>query len=75
MELRLIVRLSALRFNVLLNSVNLRLVHDQLLLNVIELVVDVALQDKVLLGVMAHGMVCGLLRETMLVRGNKLLDS
>ena len=61
MELRLIVRLSALRFNVLLNSVNLRLVHDQLLLNVIELVVDVTLQDKVLLGVMTHGVVRGLL--------------
>ena len=61
MELRLIVRLSALRFNVLLNSVNLRLVHNQLLLNVIELVVDVTLQDKVLLGVMTHGVVRGLL--------------
>ena len=75
LELRLIVRLSALRFNVLLNSVNLRLVHDQLLLNVIELVVDVTLQDKVLLGVMTHGVVRGLLWETMLVRCDKLLDS
>ena len=57
LELSLVVRLLALGFDVLLNGVDLRLVHDQLLLDVVELVVDIVSQDLILGGVMVHRMI------------------
>ena len=67
LELGLVVRLCTLCLDVLLNSVYLRFVHYELLLNFVELVVDLVLEDQVLLRVVAHRVVRGLLRETVLV--------
>lgn len=54
LEGALVVRLCTLRLDVLLDRIDLRLILDQLLLDIIQSVVDVALQDLVLLGVMLH---------------------
>jgi hypothetical protein len=56
LELVLVVALCTLGLNILLNCINLRLVLDQLLLDVVQAVVDFALKDLVLLGVMLHRM-------------------
>ena len=74
LELSLVVRLFTLRFDVLLDGVDLRFVHDQLLLDVIQSIVDVILQDEVLGGVMAHGVVGRLLGDPELVLGHKHSD-
>lgn len=61
LESTLIVALSSLSLYVLLDRIDLRLVLNELLLNVIQAVVDVTLQDLVLLGIMLHGMIGHLL--------------
>ncbi len=67
LEGALVVRLGALGLDVLLDRVDLRLVLDQLLLYVIQTVVDVALQDLILFGVVFHGVIGHLLLEAGLV--------
>lgn len=70
----LIVRLSTLGLNVLLNGVDLRLVFDQLLLDVVQPVVDVTCKDRVLLGVVLDRMVSDLLGQPILVDLQKVSD-
>jgi len=70
----LIVALSAFALNVLLNSIDLRFVLDQLLLDVVQPVVDFTLQDLVLLGVMLHVVVGNLLGQPVLVNLQELFD-
>jgi len=67
LEGTLVVRLGTLGLDVLLDRVDLRLVLDQLLLYVIQTVVDVALQDLILFGVVFHGVIGHLLLEAGLV--------
>lgn len=74
LELLLIVGLGALRLNVLLDSINLALVVDQLLLDVIQSVVDVRLQNLVLLRVVLHLMVSYLFVETDTIHVEETLD-
>ena len=62
-ELLLVIRFSSLSLDVLLDRINLRLVLDQLLLDVIQHVVDGRLQDLVLLGVVLHLMISNLTLE------------
>ena len=73
-ELRLVIGLLTLCFDVLLDSVDLGLIHDEFLLNVVESVVDVILQDLVLGGVVLHGVVGRLLLDAILVFGNEHSD-
>ena len=54
LELVLVVALCSLCFDVLLNRIDLRLVLNQLLLDVVQSVVDLALKNLVLFGVMLH---------------------
>jgi hypothetical protein len=54
LEGSLVVRLCSFGLNVLLNGIDLRLVSNQLLLNVVKSVVDITLQYLVLLRVMLH---------------------
>jgi hypothetical protein len=61
LELVLIVALSSLRFNVLLDCVDLALILNQFLLDIIQPVVDFTLQDLVLFGVVLHGVESNLL--------------
>jgi hypothetical protein len=63
----LIVAFSTLCLNVLLNRVYLTLVTDQTLLNLIEAVVDIALQNLVFARFMLHSAVVGLLAQLCLV--------
>ena len=64
----LVVALCTLRLDVLLDGVDLRLVLDQLLLDVVQAVVDFTLQNLVLLGVMLHRVEGNLLCKSILVR-------
>lgn len=73
LELVLVVALCSLRLDVLLDCVDLRLVLDQLLLDVVQPVVDLVSQDLVLLGVVLHRVVSNLLREADLVHLDELL--
>lgn len=57
----LVVLFSSLGFDVLLDSVDLRLVGDKTFLLLVQPVVDVALQDLVLSSVMLHRVVGRLL--------------
>ena len=75
LELVLVVALGSLGLDVLLNCVNLRLVLNELLLDIVEPVVDLVAQDLVLLRVMLHRMECDLLREALPVNCHKLLHS
>ena len=61
LELVLVIGLGALGLDVLLDGIDLRLVLNQLLLNVIQSVVDFRLQDLVLLGIVPHRVVSHLL--------------
>ena len=70
----MVVSLGALRLNVLLDSINLALVVDELLLDVIQSVVDVRLQNLVLLRVVLHLMVGHLLVEADAVHVEEALD-
>ena len=63
----LVVGFSTFGLDVLLDGVDLRLVFDELLLNIVQSIVDLALKNLVLLGVMSHGVVCHLLGQTILV--------
>jgi hypothetical protein len=67
LECALIIGLSTFCLNVLLYGVDLRLILDELLLDVIESVVDVALQDLILSSVMLHRVISHLLLQTGLV--------
>ena len=75
LESRLIVTLSAFSLNVLLNGIDLRLILDQLLLDVIESVVYVTLKDLVLRSVMLHRVIRHLLLETWLILRQESPDS
>ena len=68
----LVVRLSTLSLNVLLNAVNSRLVGDQTLLDFVEAVVDLVLEDHVAPGVVLHGVERRLLGKTSTVGTNLL---
>lgn len=59
----LVVALGAFGFDVLLNRVDLAFISDEPFLDFVELVVDVALQNLVLTGVVSHGMVRSLLAK------------
>lgn len=63
----LVVGFSALRLNVLLNSVNLGLIVNELLLNIIQAVEYLTLQNLVLRGIMLHRMIGDLLAQVVLV--------
>jgi hypothetical protein len=67
LECALIIGLSTFCLNVLLYGVDLRLILDELLLDVIESVVDVALQDLILSSVMLHRVISHLLLQAGLV--------
>jgi len=67
LELVLVVALRSLRLNVLLNRVDLRLILNQLLLNVVQAIVDLRLKDLIFLRVVAHRVICHLLGQTVLV--------
>jgi hypothetical protein len=78
LESRLVVRLGPLGLDVLLNRVDLRLVLDQLLLDIIQPVVDVTLQYLILLGVMLHRVISHLLLQAGFVlskEGSDLRES
>jgi len=68
LELMLVVGLSTLRLNVLLNGIDLRLVLNQFFLNVVQTVVDLRLENLILFGIVSHTVVSHLLRETVLIR-------
>ena len=74
LEGALVVGLGALRLDVLLDRVDLGLVLDQLLLDVIQSVVDVALQYLVFLRIMLHRVVSHLLLQPRLVLGEEGAD-
>lgn len=67
LELMLVVALSTLGFNILLDTVNSRLVLNELFLDVVEAVVYFTLQDLIFLGVVLHGVEGYLLGQTSLV--------
>jgi len=69
----LVVLLSALCLDVLLNGVDLRLIGYQSLLLLVESVVDVALKNLVLARVMFHRVVSCLLAKTYLILAYELL--
>jgi hypothetical protein len=73
LEVALIIAFSALRLNILLNSVNLALVTNQTFFNLIQLVVDVTLQDLVLTSIVSHCVVRSLLAQLRLVLAHKFL--
>lgn len=75
LELVLVVTLRAFGLNVLLDGVDLRLVLDQLLLNIIEPVVDLVTQYLVLLRVVLHRVQRDLFGQVDLVNLHKLLHS
>jgi len=70
----LIVALSTLALNILLDGIDLRLVLNELLLNVVQPVVDFTLQDLILLGIMLHVVVGDLLGKSILVHLQEFLD-
>ena len=74
LERALVVRLSPLRFDVLLDTVDLGLVLNEFFLDIIQSVVDVALQNLIFLRVMLHRVVSHLLLQTWLVLLKLLLD-
>ena len=74
LELTLIIAFGSLCLNVLLNSVDLRLVLDEFLFDFIESVVDRALQKLVLLGITSHRVECHLLLQTLLIYLQEVLD-
>ena len=74
MEVCLVVLLSALSLDVLLDGVDLRLVGYQSLLLLIESVVDVALKNLVLARVVLHRVVSRLFAQTYLILADELFD-
>ena len=74
LELGLIVRLSSLSLNILLNGIYLGFVDDELLFNFIELVVYLILKNKILFSIVTHCVVSRLLREAVFVLLDKFLD-
>jgi hypothetical protein len=74
LEVVLVVCFSALRLNVLLNSINLRLVVNELLLNIIQSVEYLTLEDLVLRGIMLHRMISDLLAQVVLVDVEESFD-
>jgi len=70
----LVVRLGSLSLDILLDSIDLRLISNKSLLNIVESLIDVMLQDHVPSSVMFHGMVSRLLGQSNLVLSNHLLD-
>ena len=67
LELVLVVALRPLRLDILLDRVNLRLILNQLLLDVVQPIVDLVLQNLVFHFVVVHRLVCDLLRKAVLV--------
>jgi hypothetical protein len=61
LECSLVIAFSSLRLDVLLDSIDLGFVTNQLLFDVIKSVVDVTLKDLILLGIMLHRVVSHLL--------------
>ena len=74
LEGALVVGFGSLSLDVLLNRVDLGLVLNELLLDVVEPVVDVALEYLVLLGVVLHRVVRHLLLQAGLVLGEECAD-
>lgn len=74
LHLLLVVALSTLSLNVLLDAVDGRLVGDQALLNLVETVVNLVLKDHVTAGIMLHGVISRLLGDAGAVSGHLLLD-
>ena len=73
-ELLLVVSLSALGLDVLLDGIDLRLVLDEFLLDVIESIVNLTLQDLILLRVMLHLVIRDLLLKRIAVHIQEPLD-
>jgi len=74
LELALVVGFCALGLYVLLDGVDLRLILDQLLLDVVQAVVDLGLENLVLLGVVLHRVVRNLLAEPISISIQEFLD-
>ena len=70
----LIVGLSTLGLDVLLNGVNLTLVVDKLLLNIVQLDVDIRLEDLVLFGIVLHLLIGHLFVEAISIDIQEALD-
>lgn len=75
LELVLVIGLSALGLDVLLNGVDLRFVLDQLLLDVVQPVVNLVTKDLILLRIVLNGVQTNLLVQVDLVDLDKLSDS
>jgi hypothetical protein len=63
----LVVGLSSLALNVLLNGINLRLILNQFLFDIVQTVVDFRLENLVLFSVMSHAVVSNLFRKAIFV--------
>lgn len=74
LEGSLVVGFRSLRLDILLDGVDLRLILDQLLLDVIQSVIDVTLQYLVFLCIMLHRMISHLLLQARLVLGEERSD-
>jgi hypothetical protein len=74
LECGLVVGFCTFGLDVLLYGVDLRLVLNEFLLDVVEAVVDVALEDLVLLGVVFHRVVSHLFLQAGLVLGEEGAD-
>jgi hypothetical protein len=74
LELVLVIALRSLCLNVLLDCINLRLVLNEFLFDVVKSVVNIALQNLVLLGIMLHRVEGHLLLQTLLVYLQEVLD-
>lgn len=75
LELVLVIGLGALGLDVLLDGVDLRLILDQLLLDVVQPVVDLVTKDLILLRIVLNGVQTNLLVQVDLVDLDKLSDS
>ena len=64
LHLLLVVRLSTLGLNVLLNTINGRFILDQTFLNLIQSVVDLVLEDHVAASVVLHRVISRLLSDS-----------
>jgi len=75
LEILVVVGVGTARFNVLVDSVDLRFVSNEALLDLVQTAVDFTLVQLILLSIVLHAVICHLLCEAVFVSENELLNN
>lgn len=75
LQVRVVVRVCTARLNILIDCIDLRLVGNQPLFDLVQPIVNIALVELILFGVVFHAVVGDLLSKAILVPEHELFNN